>query len=146
MSSSTASRRSLINTDEENYHPLAIHYTKKDGTPSKCDVVCGLNLKDFILIVGCYIAFYSFLFGLSALLLKGVIATNETDAFLWGFLVIGVVFCIGVMLAVLITTRSDQKKMSEKQKKIETKVEKSDEENQETNQEYTFFLIQEVRC
>lgn len=112
---SKSPRRSKIDKDEESYHPLAIKYTKKDGTPKQCNVFCGLSIKDFALILCCYIAFYSFLFGTSILLLKGVMATNESDAFLWGFLYIGILFCIGVMLAVILGSRTKE----DKQKKVQ---------------------------
>ena len=114
---SKSPRRSKIDKDEESYHPLAIKFTKKDGTPKQCNVFCGLSIKDFALILCCYIAFYSFLFGTSILLLKGVMATNESDAFLWGFLYIGILFCIGVMLAVILGSRTKKKQQKKKEKK-----------------------------
>lgn len=128
---SLSSRRSYITNDEEAYHPLAIKYTKRNGTPAKCNVFCGLTAKDFILITFAYIAFYSFLFGVTTLLLKGVIATNESNTFLWAFLVIGVLFCIGIMISVLLGSRNEllletkSKKESNPKKLVTT-----DEENQ----------------
>jgi len=121
----STSRRSSINTDEEAYHPLAIRYTKKDGSPAQCNVFCGLTSADFISILGCYIAFYGFLFGFTALLLKGAIATDETNSFLWAFLVVGIVFSIGVILAVVVAPKIEQRRSSQKSSKSST-----DEENQ----------------
>ena len=129
MSSTSSRKRSIIhNTDEENYNPLAIRYTKKDGTSAQCNVFCGLSSKDFVLIIGCYVAFYSFLFGISALLLKGVIATDETNSFLWGFLIIGIVFSISVFVAVYLGTRPEETK-TKKEEDIKPRM-TIDEENQ----------------
>ncbi len=118
-------RRSSINCDEEAYHPLAIRYTKKDGSHAECNICCGLTSTDFILILGCYITFYGFLFGFTALLLKGVIATDETNAFLWAFLIVGIVFCVGVILAVTVRPHIERRRLSEQSNKSLT-----DEENQ----------------
>jgi hypothetical protein len=34
------SRRSTPNIDEDEYIPLALHYSKRDGTPALCNVLC----------------------------------------------------------------------------------------------------------
>ena len=115
MSFSSRKRSIIHRTDEENYNPLAIRYTKKDGTSVQCNVLCGFSSKDFILIIGCYISFYSFLFGISALLLKGVIATDDTNSFLWGFLIMGIVFSISVMVAVFLGTRTEEMKLKKEE-------------------------------
>lgn len=65
-----------------------------------------------MLIIGCYISFYSFLFGISALLLKGVIATDETNSFLWGFLIVGIVFSLSVIVTVNLGTRAEDTKLT----------------------------------
>ena len=128
----SSSRRSCITNDEEAYHPLAIKYTKRNGTPAICNVFCGLTVKDFILITFAYIAFYSFLFGVTTLLLKGVIATNESNTFLWAFLVIGVLFCIGVMISVLLGSQNELLLETNKSKNEGNpkKLVTTDEENQ----------------
>jgi hypothetical protein len=118
------SRRSSMHTDEDDYHPLAIRFTKKDGTPKSCNLCCGLSSKDFILIIGCYTAFYSFLFGFSILLLRGAISTAETNSLLWAFLIVGIVFCVGVAVAVIIGTRTEQRRLSN-----QSKLSTTDEEN-----------------
>ena len=106
-------RRSTINyDDEEAYHPLTIKFNRKDGTTANCNILCGLTTKDFFSILGCYFAFYSFLFGFSALLLKGVMETSEKHSLLWSFLIIGILFSIGVLAAILITSRNDMMQKS----------------------------------
>lgn len=102
--------------DEATYHPFAIQYTKKDGTRAHCNVFCGLTTKDFILILGCYVGFYSFLFGFSALLLKGVIETNEKHSLLWSFLVLGILFSAGLFGAIVMSTRSERTRLGDQQK------------------------------
>lgn len=108
-------RRITFNSDEEAYNPLAIQYTRKDGTPGKCNVFCGLTTTDFILILGCYFTFYSFLFGFSALLLKGVVETNDKHWLLWSFLIVGILFLIGLFLAIIITSKNEQKNANDRQ-------------------------------
>ena len=89
---------------------------------------CGLTSTDFILILGCYVSFYGFLFGFTALLLKGAIATDDTNSFLWAFLIVGIVFSIGVILAVMVGPILEQRSLSKKQNR--KSLTDSDEENQ----------------
>ena len=109
-------RTSSFTNNEPSYHPFAIQYTKKDGTPAQCNVFCGLTTKDFILILGCYVGFYSSLFGISALLLNGVIETNEKNSLLWSFLAVGILFSVGLFGAIVMSTRSLQTRLGKQQK------------------------------
>ena len=118
MSKSMSNRNSIIN-DEEAYYPLAIRYTKKDGNPEFCNLCCGLGLRDASLILGSYIAFYSSLFGFTALLLKGAVATDKTHSLLWSFAIVGVVFCIGVAIAISIGTRSRTQSENEEKRLLQ---------------------------
>jgi len=102
--------KNTVYYDEEAYHPIALKYKKKDGTPAQCNVACGMSVKDLILVLGCYTAFYTFLFGFSALLLKGVIDTDDTDTLLWAFLVIGILFCVGIGVAIFVGSWTENTK------------------------------------
>ncbi len=107
-SESTDLSKHSMNMKEEAYRPLAIRFTKSDGTKVSYNLGCGLSLKDLALILGCYLVFYSFLVIFCAILLKGVMDTTEHHTLLWTFNFIGMIFG-GVMgIAVKMGTMSQQ--------------------------------------
>lgn len=64
-------------------------------------IVCSSTLRDWFYIILFYLLFYSFLFGLTSLMLKGAFDTANTGhTLLWSFLFFGVLFGIFVSGAV----------------------------------------------
>jgi len=65
--------------------------------------------KDTLLVVLCYIAFYSFLIGFCVLLLKGAIDSDKNHTLLWTFFVLGIFFVVFVNFAIKIGRDSLEK-------------------------------------
>ena len=109
----TSQPERLDKLKDEEYRPLAIRYTKRDGSEVQYNLGCGLSLKDFALVLVLYIAFYSFLLGFTVLLLKGAIDTADKSTLLWTFNFIGMIFGILTSVAVKIGSKAqDDKKAS----------------------------------
>mmetsp|Transcript_743 Transcript_743/g.822 ORF Transcript_743/g.822 Transcript_743/m.822 type:complete len:116 (-) Transcript_743:364-711(-) len=74
------------------------------------------STKDTIMMLLCYLAFWSFLIGFSALLLKGAIDSDVNHTLLWAFYVIGLLFVSFVTGAIKIGTDAVEKvKIAERQ-------------------------------
>jgi len=72
--------------------------------------------KDTVLMLLCYLAFWSFLIGFSALLLKGAIDSDVNHTLLWAFFVIGILFVSFVTGSIKIGTDAVEKvRIAEKQ-------------------------------
>lgn len=97
------------------YRPLAIRYTKRDGSIGECDLGCGCDLKDFVIILSFYVVFYGFLSFFFALLLRGAIDTSSTSTLLWAFFVLGVFFVVMMAGAISLGTKEVEKERKERQ-------------------------------
>jgi hypothetical protein len=105
-----------MNLKEQPYQPIAVRFTKQDGTKISYNIGCGLSLKDLALVLGCYVAFYSFLFVFCVILMKGVMDTSDNSTMLWTFNFIGTMFGAAVGIAVKIGTKAqEEKKVAEQQ-------------------------------
>jgi len=62
------------------------------------------SIKDMMMMLLCYLAFYSFLIGFSTLLLKGAIDSDVKHTMLWAFFIIGILFVSFVAGAIKIGT------------------------------------------
>lgn len=65
------------------YEPLTV----KCGSRSIA-IACGNSLEDFLLLCGCIFALWSFILGLSSLLLKSALDTDMCDTFLFLFFLV----------------------------------------------------------
>jgi len=87
--------------------------TKPNILPLCCDWTTANNSKDSrkdtLIMVLCYIMFWSFLTGFSALLLKGAMDSDVNHTLLWTFFVIGLLFVSLVMGAIMIGTDAVEK-------------------------------------
>ena len=81
---------------------------------------CKQNVQDIFYIFIFYIFFYAFLLLFFVLLLKGAIATDDSNTILWAFLFIGVLFSIIVGGAISVGTKhviKEKAKMREEKKR-----------------------------
>jgi len=82
--------------DHDNYKPVVWEYAKG----KKCGIGCGNDWEDIFLISSCYGCLWSFLLAFFALLLKGVIDTDEKSTLLMMYFVFGIIYVALVGLAV----------------------------------------------
>jgi hypothetical protein len=82
--------------DHDNYKPVIWEYY-----PGKtCNVGCGNDWEDIFLISSCYASLWSFLVAFYALLLKGILDTDEKSTLLMMYFVFGIIYVCLVGLAV----------------------------------------------
>jgi len=114
MPPSSQSTRNVM--AKELYRPIAIRFTKKNGSEAQCNLACGLTFKDIVLVLACYVTFYSFLLGFCAILLKGAMDTAESSTLLWTFFIVGLMFGGAVAVAIKMGTKAqDEQKAAKRQ-------------------------------
>ncbi|GMH93214.1 hypothetical protein TrVE_jg9579 [Triparma verrucosa] len=92
--------------DADNYHPLVWEYS-----PGKtCNIGCGNDVEDILLISSCYGCLWSFLIAFYALLMKGTLDSDEKSTLLFMYLVYGVIYVLLVGLAVYTGQMEEDKK------------------------------------
>jgi hypothetical protein len=77
---------------QANYKPLVFTYKGKEHY-----IGCGASLEDFGIILSLYICLWSSLVAFYALLLKGVLDTDQQSTVLMSFLFIGIIFILMVL-------------------------------------------------
>lgn len=85
---------------DAHYEPLTFKYTR-NGEEQICDIGCGNDVEDILLISSIYGCLWSFLLAFFGLLLKGVLDSDESSTILFEFLIIGIFFVAMVGLAVV---------------------------------------------
>lgn len=99
----TSSYKETLLADEwsdDHYEPLIFKYNY-DGEERVCEIGCGNDVEDILLISACYGCLWSFLLGFFGLLLKGVIDSDESSTMLMQFMFFGIFFIFMVGLAVV---------------------------------------------
>lgn len=98
--------------DAENYHPLVWEY----GDGKTCNIGCGNDVEDILLISSCYLTLWSLLTAFYCMLLKGAIDTDEKSTLLMMYLVFGIIFVSLVGLAVYTGQMQEDEKRKKKAK------------------------------
>mmetsp|Transcript_5225 Transcript_5225/g.11058 ORF Transcript_5225/g.11058 Transcript_5225/m.11058 type:complete len:275 (+) Transcript_5225:60-884(+) len=106
--------------DADDYHPLVWEY--KPG--KTCNIGCGNDLEDILLISSCYGCLWSFLVAFYALLMKGILDSDEKSTLLMMYLVFGVIYVCMVGLAVYTGQMEEDAK---RKKKAELGLDEDDE-------------------
>ena len=94
----------------ENYHPLVWEY----APGKKCNIGCGNDIEDILLISSCYGCLWSFLVAFYALLMKGILDSDEKSTLLMMYLVFGIIYVFMVGLAVYTGQMEDEMKKKKK--------------------------------